>query len=365
VSQEDYQTKLQELEKVMAWQTNKIENFGLGVGSGTGRSAKKLPAGSRRMTRRSSSMLMDPNRLMAITSTESIASTDPEDPAASVAPTESVWHSEANPIAELDAPKVIPEDDAELHAGANAEQAPSPMEENETHALPEEGYHSERNDRHERFSVMSAVPAATSSVLGAQVEALAMAILCVAHMCLATPKLGMSHHQKTEQRQDILDNLQDLRHWITHKTMPPGWDPGKLTTMALTVAHQSVVSRKTAHAPTRQESNDDKPTRHDGERPIRQLTKAPKGAESNQSSLKSLHGSARRESDGQDYGGMHSLGWPQNGALGDTHKKEAGTKSAKALMVLSAREKKRTLKSDKSDKVDLPPLACTGPLSAR
>lgn len=63
-----------------------------------------------------------------------------------------------------------------------------------------------------------------------QLEAMAMALVAVAHMLLAPPKLGQSSHAISQMKSDLLEQLNDVRHWITHQTMPPGWDPSKLTT---------------------------------------------------------------------------------------------------------------------------------------
>merc|ERR1711871_1225249 len=39
---------------------------------------------------------------------------------------------------------------------------------------------------------------------------------------------------------DLLEQLNDVRHWVTHQSMPPGWDPSKLTTMALRLQDTSL-----------------------------------------------------------------------------------------------------------------------------
>jgi len=243
VSQDEYSVELQDMKKVMSWQTSKIETLGLGLPTGKSKqySSRNLP-GNRRMTSRQSVKsnisglvnLRGPNSTiersvsvdkLSETSLEKDSDSQSAIPM-SPAPSEGPKTSKAPSLKE------------ENEVGDSGSKRSSPVIPSPVEGEDDDGYISDPPEEHgieERFSLISA---ATSSVLGQQVEALAMSLLCVAHLALAKPKLGTSSQQNQDQKQEMLEELQALRHWITHKTMPPRWDPNKLTTMALQVTHQ-------------------------------------------------------------------------------------------------------------------------------
>lgn len=70
-----------------------------------------------------------------------------------------------------------------------------------------------------------------------QLESLALGVVGLAHATLRNPTLGESRQGRLEREKELLDLLGATRHWITHKTAPGGWDPGRLISMGLQCAH--------------------------------------------------------------------------------------------------------------------------------
>eukprot|EP00811_Abedinium_folium_P019841 NODE_2880_length_2127_cov_8.739500.p1 GENE.NODE_2880_length_2127_cov_8.739500~~NODE_2880_length_2127_cov_8.739500.p1 ORF type:complete len:629 (+),score=196.11 NODE_2880_length_2127_cov_8.739500:100-1986(+) len=81
------------------------------------------------------------------------------------------------------------------------------------------------------------VETANLSLLRTQVEGLAMGVVGLAHLLFRDSRLGQSRNARLTEERDLLTQLQDLRHWITHKAWPAGWDPTKITTCALKCSH--------------------------------------------------------------------------------------------------------------------------------
>jgi len=75
------------------------------------------------------------------------------------------------------------------------------------------------------------------TLLTEQLNALAMGVVWLAHLVLQEPKLGGSRSQRLASERDILEELKSVRHWITHKTSPQGWDTCRLTTATLEHTH--------------------------------------------------------------------------------------------------------------------------------
>jgi len=74
-------------------------------------------------------------------------------------------------------------------------------------------------------------------VLQQQLEAVAMGVLGLAHLVLKEVRLGTSRNARLIQEKEILEELANVRHWITNRVVPSGWDPSKLTTLALRCTH--------------------------------------------------------------------------------------------------------------------------------
>lgn len=70
-----------------------------------------------------------------------------------------------------------------------------------------------------------------------QLEAMAMALLGLAHLVLRPPMVGGSRNARLWQQHELLEELKSLRHWVTNRVLPAGWDMSKLTTIALRCTH--------------------------------------------------------------------------------------------------------------------------------
>merc|ERR1719410_1668323 len=71
---------------------------------------------------------------------------------------------------------------------------------------------------------------ATVQLFREQLAGVAMGLVGLGHLVLRETKLGTSRNARLMQ-------LKDLRHWISSRMAPSGWDPGMLTTVALRCAH--------------------------------------------------------------------------------------------------------------------------------
>eukprot|EP00405_Crypthecodinium_cohnii_P026644 CAMPEP_0206492482 /NCGR_PEP_ID=MMETSP0324_2-20121206/46138_1 /ASSEMBLY_ACC=CAM_ASM_000836 /TAXON_ID=2866 /ORGANISM="Crypthecodinium cohnii, Strain Seligo" /LENGTH=734 /DNA_ID=CAMNT_0053974913 /DNA_START=103 /DNA_END=2304 /DNA_ORIENTATION=+ len=77
----------------------------------------------------------------------------------------------------------------------------------------------------------------TAALLKKQLEAVAYGLVGLSHLCLREPKLGMGRDARLRQEKDLLIELANLRHWVSTRMLPPGWEPAKLTTVALACSH--------------------------------------------------------------------------------------------------------------------------------
>merc|ERR1719335_1943557 len=76
-------------------------------------------------------------------------------------------------------------------------------------------------------------------LLRSQLESLSMGVVGLAHATLREPKLGESRQDRLLLGKELIEMLGAVRHWITHKTAPKGWDPTKLLSVGLRCAHPS------------------------------------------------------------------------------------------------------------------------------
>jgi len=256
VNTEQYGEDLGDLKKVVAWQTNKIENFGLGM-SFKGKSATQSAARKGRPYNQhglgrhsiadtpvseSSSMYesghghsehVDPTQMAASQNStgqdvaEAIRDKHEQDSPSS--PRSLVLDEETHKPA-------IPADDEGSATHTEGRHSGPSEDFLDAHLPPTFSPDEELSDTNE----VSDIDVSAANTLGQQVEALAMALVGVAHLLLAPPKLGMSLLAKDEQKSEMLAELGNLRHWITQKMMPPEWDPSKLATMALRFQHQEI-----------------------------------------------------------------------------------------------------------------------------
>jgi len=78
---------------------------------------------------------------------------------------------------------------------------------------------------------------ATVQLFREQLAGVAMALVGLGHLVLRETKLGTSRNARLVQEKDLLEEMKNLRHWISSRRAPSGWDPGMLTTVALRCAH--------------------------------------------------------------------------------------------------------------------------------
>jgi len=91
-----------------------------------------------------------------------------------------------------------------------------------------DGYQSESSGDESGNSDLS-----PGTIFRKQLECVAMGLVSLAYLLIRDPKLGTSRRSKMEQEKELLVELQSLRHWITNRMVPAGWDPDKITTIAL------------------------------------------------------------------------------------------------------------------------------------
>jgi len=253
VATEDWTSELQDLKKVINWQTNKIENFGLSMGpvQKTRQPRRRLARDRQRhsVVSQSSTMDFQSENLMETSLDE--GTENPDDAAGRRTSSTSSRNAKRgegqSPDSDVDKEvanaikgAATKADDTRTDQGST-DQDPTPDEDTlvdpATAAPSVAASHEEEDDLEDEETNMPG--GSTNTLLRQQVEAVAMGLVGLAHLTLADAKLGMSSQERKYQRSDLLEQLQDLRHWITHKTAPSGWDPGKLTTIALRYAHSS------------------------------------------------------------------------------------------------------------------------------
>jgi hypothetical protein len=198
---EDVVREVAELRKVSLWQSGKIEEFGLALaarsglgGGGCRKSARHRPANKRdaRMNR-----FLGGSSMVATASQASLASGDG-----------GTSSFEALPRCSTDT----------LETALTLTTVPQ----------------SDLSD-----SDSDSYDGGTSSyrILRQQLEAVAMGMVGLGHMALKETRLGESRSAQLAQEKELLEELLNVRHWVSSRTMPPGWDPTMLVTLALRCAH--------------------------------------------------------------------------------------------------------------------------------
>jgi len=209
-SKDEFHRELGELKKIMSWQSGKIEKIGLsGLSMGQG---KHLRHGRRKLHSRRSSA-------------DGESSSE-----ASNGGTSSVAHQ---PI--ILRPKLPNESEESVQpALGNLEEADEVTAEYEPQGVSSPALlgDSGDDDVSSEYSVSS-----STHVLRQQLEAISMGVLGLAHLSLKEVRLGTSRTARLAQEKEILEELANVRHWITNKVVPSGWDPSKITTVALRCTH--------------------------------------------------------------------------------------------------------------------------------
>lgn len=205
--------ELSELQKVVGWQTNKIENFGLSIqmaNQGKGPKTKKKKVASRGPVSQSSSVM-------------------------SAAPGGTDDTQSDNGAAQVEESAQGGSDSMAAIVEAVAEPE-SPVKRDSPHAAAEEEHEDEEEEEAEEDDIDDE-DSPNALLLKEQLEGLSMATVGLAHLCLREPKLGASRQARLEQEKELLEQLKNLRHWITHKAAPSGWKPETLVTAALRCTH--------------------------------------------------------------------------------------------------------------------------------
>lgn len=93
----------------------------------------------------------------------------------------------------------------------------------------------EHNDRD--FAEDSSAHAALTT-MRQQLESVAMGLVGLGHLLLCDRKVSPSMTSRLLHEKDLLDELHNVRHWVSNNAPPAGWDTSKLTTVALASAHE-------------------------------------------------------------------------------------------------------------------------------
>jgi len=273
-SKAEFHRELGELKKIMSWQSEKIDTIGLNGGSMGPR--KHFRQGRSKLHSRRSSADGESSSEASYGGTSSVGhqpliprrrfSTEPE-------PEESVQPMLGN-VEEADEVIVVSEPekassnclvgDSERHRSSIEVAAVSePQKAPSRRLVGDSGHH---NSSDEEVIAVSGPQKASSRclvgdsdgddssseqyassstlVLRRQIEAIAMGVLGLAHLTLKEVRLGTSRNARLAQEKEMLQELANVRHWITNKVVPSGWDPSKITTLALRCTHPREDERK-------------------------------------------------------------------------------------------------------------------------
>jgi len=239
VRKEEFNRETADIRKVITWNTNKIEGFALavsGMNPSKGRHKRSSPrklrrlgtAGSKVGTRpssRCSSNMGDSSEISSVKSKHMSGGSDTE------------AHHESTELSEL--PPVQDSGAEEAESSPEHEEQASALESAVEAAASDPGTAAEDDmaDFDEGESEEEDDGFGGSTVMRQQVEALSMGLVGLGCLTLREPKLGQNRDARLRQEKDLLEELQNLRHWITNRSAPAGWDPTKITTVALSCAH--------------------------------------------------------------------------------------------------------------------------------
>lgn len=111
----------------------------------------------------------------------------------------------------------VPEGDAEMSGSEDGEE--------------------EDEEEYEEVSDWSQDQALPYMAFRQQLEGVSMGLFSLAYLVLRAPRRGGSLSVRLDREKELLEELENLRHWITHKMQPAGWDLSRLTTIALRCTH--------------------------------------------------------------------------------------------------------------------------------
>jgi len=206
VLKRDFQRELGDIQRTVSWQSGKIENFDLNFGM----------AKPRRHLRRSKSKLHQPRSSVHSDSLSEVS--DGNAPSVEHQPIIPRPHVPTKPEGPFREMLGIVDETDDV-----AEDVESELERVSSRPSVSIG-----DDSASESSISGSNP-----VLQQQLEAVAMGLLGLAHLALKKVRLGTSRNSRLIQEKEMLEELANVRHWITNRIVPPGWDASKLTTLAL------------------------------------------------------------------------------------------------------------------------------------
>jgi len=235
---DDFVREAQELRQMLNWQSGKIESFGLltsGMGVGGKASFRASHKKFKKASRASSCRIRSP--------ATSVSSTDASMHQVREGGSEGRRHSHSIPGSGPPSQRgsVIGEKlqvAAEAAIEANEKQVTSlsVWSEAANASTNADGAEEEEED-YDSEEEMSEEDWGASSIVKQQLEAVTMALVGLGHLLLREQKLGQTRDGRLRQEREMLSELQNLRYWVTNRIAKAGWDPTKITTMALACAH--------------------------------------------------------------------------------------------------------------------------------
>jgi len=216
VSQDEFHREFGELKKIVNWQSGKLENSGLLVGS-------MRPNKNRRQGKK--------NAMLSVRSSADGESSSE----ASYGGTSPIAHQPVMPR-----PKIPPETHESVQPMlSNVEEADEVFADGESEPQGASTRVSVNDSGHDDSDESSSEHSVSGStlVMRQQLEAVAMGLLGIAHLTLKEVRLGTSRNARLAQEKEMLEELANVRHWITNRFVPSGWDPSKITTLALRCTH--------------------------------------------------------------------------------------------------------------------------------
>jgi len=217
-SKDEFNREFGELKKIVNWQSGKIENFGLNMG-GVMRPRKHLRRNRSKLhSRRSSNADGESSSEASYGGHSSVAN----------GPTTMLRQKHiAEPEETVQLQPVLGNVEEADEIIADAEESDPQRDASSRASVGDSD-----DDSSSEHSVSS-----STLVLRQQLEAVAMGMVGLAHLALKEVRLGTSRNARLAQEKEMLEELANVRHWITNRVVPSGWDPSKITTVALRCTH--------------------------------------------------------------------------------------------------------------------------------
>jgi len=206
-SKDEFHRELGELKQIINWQLGKIEQLGMNGGSIAPR--KHLRRGRSKMNSRKSSANGEDSSEAGNGGTSAVSNQH-------CVPRANFPNEPQEPIQPM---------------LCNVEEADEVVAMSKPQRAPARAFAGDSDSDHSSSELSGTL------VLRQQLEAVAMGVLGLAHLALKEVRLGTSRNARLVQEKEVLEELANVRHWITNKVVPSGWDPSKLRTLALRCTH--------------------------------------------------------------------------------------------------------------------------------